>query len=131
MKFGENDYGDISFCLNKEEGCECSQVKWTITYGECTNTLAAAGPQELDNPVGEDCYSYYRQEDLDCVNSLTGRDCGNPQGTCDFLARAKVTGTQVGPVEYEQSDGTWGSNPTTCECTDFFVSLVATANCGG
>jgi hypothetical protein len=108
-------------------GCPCKTVIWTHVYGGCTNIATQTVTAEAE----EDCYAYYRVEDFDCVNPLTGRDCGEGD-TCDFFARVKINGNQLGPIEYQQPDDTWatGGPGGTCQCMDAFDSLTAQVNCG-
>jgi hypothetical protein len=107
-------------------GCPCKTVIWTHVYGGCTNIAT----QTLTAEAEEDCYAYYRVEDFDCVNPLTGRDCG-AGATCDFFARVKINGNQLGPIEYQQPDESWatGGPGGTCDCLDAFGSLAAQINC--
>lgn len=114
---------DLECCC--EQGC-CSTVTWHRVHGLCNNL-----PDDfLESEVDENCYAYYTWDDWDCVNPLTGRDCGNPDGGCNIYARVKVTGNTPGVIEYLQSgvdeEEVWG--PETpggrCDCPDSFGSLT-------
>lgn len=117
-------------CCGGDDGC-CSSVTWHRVHGACNNL-----PDDfLVSEVDENCYAYYTWEDWDCVNPLTGRDCGDPDGACNIYARVKITGNTPGVIEYLQSgvdeEDSWG--PATpggrCDCPDSFGSL--SVGCSG
>jgi hypothetical protein len=123
-------------CCEPEPPCNpcCPFVTWTYTRGAC----AGSAVSQVTNAVDADCYSYFVDEDFDCVNPLVGRDC-NAEGQCNVYARVKVTcagqdafqdcGVEctLGAIEYQNvSTGVWGSNPVVeCDCPDAFGSLTA------